>query len=71
MIKQENQIIAISAFMGFSIGVMLMTIVSTPPGKACYDIVEEIEFQVCEECWYDVFDCGDRYEEVKYYNTWE
>ena len=71
MMKQENQIIVISGFLGFAIGVCSMMMVSTSPGSVCYDIIEEIEFEVCEECWYDVFDCGDRYEEVEYYNTWE
>ena len=71
MMKQENQIIIISGFMGFAIGTVLMMMVSTPPGKACYDIIEEIEYEVCEKCWYDVFECGDKYEEVEYYTTWE
>ena len=69
--KQENQIIIVSGFLGFAIGTVLMMMIPTPPGSACYDIIEEIEFEVCEECWYDVFECGDRYEEVEYYTTWE
>ena len=24
--------------------------------------VKEIEFSVCEECWYNVFDCGNEYQ---------
>jgi hypothetical protein len=45
--------------------------INEPPGKVCYDIIEEIEYQVCEECWYDVFDGGDKYQEVQDYVTWE
>ena len=35
------------------------------------EIIEDIEFQVCEECWYNVFECGEKYEEVKDYVDWE
>jgi hypothetical protein len=76
--KNENLII--TGFIGFTVGVLLMMLVNTnkeiieierdvipPPGEVCYEIIEEIEFQVCEECWYNVFECGDKYEEVKDY----
>ena len=69
--KKEKEIVIISAFMGFAIGVLTMIMVTTPPGEQCYDIIEEIEFKVCEECWYNVFDGGKEYQEVKDYITWE
>jgi hypothetical protein len=71
MMKQENQMLVISGFMGFTIGVCSMMFINEPPGKVCYDIIEEIEYQVCEECWYDVFDGGDKYQEIQDYVTWE
>ncbi len=69
--KEENQIIVISGFLGFAIGTILMMMVSTPQGEACYDIIENIEYEVCEDCWYDVFDGGDKYQEIQDYVTWE
>ena len=30
-----------------------------------------IECQVCEECWYEVFDGGEKYQEVEDYVDWE
>ena len=71
MMSKENQVITVSGFLGFSIGVCSMMFVSQPPGKQCYDIIKEIEYEVCEDCWYDVFDDGDKYQEVEYYETWE
>ena len=71
MMSKENQIITVSGFLGFAIGVCSMMFVSQPPGKQCYDIIKEIEYEVCEDCWYHVFDYGDKYEEVEYYETWE
>tara|TARA_B100001939_G_C16819490_1_gene563712 strand:- start:688 stop:906 length:219 start_codon:yes stop_codon:yes gene_type:complete len=71
MMSKENQIITVSGFLGFTIGVCSMMFVSQPPGKQCYDIIKEIEYEVCEDCWYDVFDGGDKYQEVEYYETWE
>jgi len=69
--SKENQIITVSGFLGFAIGVCSMMFISQPPGKQCYDIIKEIEYEVCEDCWYDVFDGGDKYQEVEYYETWE
>ena len=76
--KKEKEIVIISWFMGFAIGVCSMMFVNidkkqieTEKTNGCYKIIEDIETQVCEECWYDVFDCGNRYEEVEYYTTWE
>ena len=67
--KNENLII--TGFIGFTIGVCLMMLVNTDTQVGCYEIIEDIEFQVCEECWYNVFECGEKYEEVKDYVDWE
>ena len=48
-----------------------MMLVNTDTQVGCYEIIEDIEFQVCEECWYNVFECGEKYEEVKDYVDWE
>ena len=69
--KKEKELVIISGFMGFAIGVCSMMFLNETPGELCYDIIEEIEFQVCEECWYDVFDGGEKYQEVEEYITWE
>tara|TARA_Y100001973_G_scaffold73850_1_gene107776 strand:- start:48 stop:278 length:231 start_codon:yes stop_codon:yes gene_type:complete len=68
----------ISGFMGFAIGVCSMMFVNidkkqieTEKTNGCYDIIQEIEYQVCEDCWYHVFDYGDKYQEVQEYITWE
>ena len=60
--NQDNQIITISGFMGFSIGVIMMMIVSTSEKSMIIEQVEEIEYSVCEECWYEVFDGGEEYQ---------
>ena len=62
MMSQDNQIITISGFMGFSIGVIMMMIVSTSEKSMIIEQVEEIEYSVCEECWYEVFDGGEEYQ---------
>ena len=62
MMSQDNQIITISGIMGFSIGVMMMMIVNTSQKSIIIEQVEEIEYSVCEECWYDVFDGGEKYQ---------
>ncbi len=67
MIKEENQIIIISAFLGFAIGVLLMMMVNTDTQVNCYNIIEDIEMEVCEECWHEVFEMGEKYKEVQYY----
>jgi len=76
--KKEKEIVIVSGFMGFAVGACSMMFVNvdkeqriTEETNNCYEIIEQIEFEACEECWYNVFDCGDRYEEVKYYTTWE
>ena len=76
--KKEKEIVIISGFVGFAIGVCSMMMVNVDKELTvieetnnCYEIIEQIEFEICEECWYDIFDCGDRYEEVEHYNTWE
>ena len=66
--KNENLII--SGFMGFTIGILLMMLVitvNTHTQVGCYKIIQDIEYEVCEECWYEVFDGGDKYEEVEHY----
>ena len=72
--KKEKEVVIIAGFMGFAIGVCSMMFINTDKEQEiveetnnCHEIIEEIEFEVCEECWYNVFDCGDRYEEVEYY----
>ena len=36
-----------------------------------YKIIQDIEMEVCEECWYNVFDGGEKYQEVQDYVDWE
>ena len=66
MMKQENQIIIISGFLGFAIGVfaMMMVISHKVPtiNYCCNGEIQEIENLVCEECWYNVFDGGNEYQ---------
>jgi len=69
--KKEKEIVIISGFMGFVIGVCTMMFVSKTPGESCYNIIQDIEYEVCEDCWYDVFDGGYKYQEVQEYTTWE
>jgi hypothetical protein len=69
--KKEKEIVIISGFMGFAIGVCSMMFLNETPGEQCYDIIQEIEYQVCEDCWYHVFEHGDKYQEVEEYITWE
>jgi|TARA_R100001198_G_scaffold71257_1_gene43601 hypothetical protein len=69
--KTEKQTVIISSFLGFTIGVLTMMFINKPQGELCYKIIEDIEYQVCEECWYDVFDGGEKYQEVQDYVTWE
>ena len=67
MMKEENQIIVISAFLGFAIGTFFMMMINTDTQVNCYNIIEDIEMEVCEECWHEVFEMGEKYEEVQYY----
>ena len=69
--KIENQTTIIGGIFGFTIGVCSMMFVNVEKEVICYDIIEEIEYQVCEECWYGVFDGGEKYQEVQDYVTWE
>ena len=76
--KKEKEIVIISGFMGFAIGVCSMMFINidkeqkvTEKTNNCYEIIEDIEIQVCEECWYDVFDGGEKYQEVQDYVDWE
>ena len=70
MEKKDLKII-LGGFIGFTIGVFCMMYVNVHTQVGCYELIQEIEFEVCEECWYEVFDCGDKYEEVEDYVTWE
>ena len=65
--KKEKEIVIISGFMGFAIGVCSMIFVNTDKEISCFGLIKEIEHQVCEECWNNVFDNGKKYEEVQYY----
>tara|TARA_R100000781_G_C3966491_1_gene88605 strand:+ start:146 stop:358 length:213 start_codon:yes stop_codon:yes gene_type:complete len=69
--KIEKEITIISGFLGFTIGVCSMMFINAPSNKMCYDIIEDIEYQVCEECWFEVFEYGEKYQEVQDYVTWE
>ena len=69
--KIEKQTVIISSFVGFTIGVLIMMMVNTDKQDGCYKIIEDIEYQVCEKCWYEVFDDGEKYQEVQDYVTWE
>jgi len=62
MMSNENQIITISGFTGMAIGITLMMIVNTREKSRIIEQVKEIEYSVCEECWYDVFDGGWEYQ---------
>ena len=64
---EKKNLTILSGFIGFTIGVTAMFFVSFDKDLTHYQTIQEIEFEVCEECWYDVFDCGDRYQEVEFY----
>ena len=68
---KEKEIVILSGFIGFTIGVCVMMLVNTDTKSNCYEIIQDIEMKVCEECWYEVFDMGEEYEEVQDYVTWE
>ena len=75
--KESKELIILSGFMGFAIGVFCMMFINIDKEQVaieitngCYEIIEDIEVQVCEECWYDVFDSGEKYQEVKEYIDW-
>ena len=70
MVK-ENQMIIIGLLCGFVIGVCSMMMVNINNQANCYEIIQDIEMEVCEECWHEVFDMGEKYEEVKDYVDWE
>ena len=65
--EKKDLTIILSGFIGFTSGVSAMMLVNVNTQVGCYELIKEIEFEVCEECWYDVFDCGDNYQEVEYY----
>jgi len=65
MDKEDLKIIT-SGFIGFTIGVFIMMYVNVHKEQTinyCLEgEIQEIEFSVCEECWYDVFDGGNEYQ---------
>ena len=67
----QNQMTIVGLIIGFAIGVCSMMFVNIEKEVICYEIIEEIECQVCEECWYNVFDNGEKYQEVQDYVDWE
>jgi hypothetical protein len=67
----QNQMTIVGLIVGFAIGVCSMMFVNIEKEVICYEIIEEIECQVCEECWYNVFDNGEKYQEVQDYVDWE
>ena len=62
--SNENQLITISGFTGMAIGIMLTMIVNKEQTiNYCLDgEIQEIEYSVCEDCWYEVFDGGETYQ---------
>tara|TARA_R100001594_G_scaffold67019_1_gene101322 strand:+ start:1154 stop:1366 length:213 start_codon:yes stop_codon:yes gene_type:complete len=66
MVK-ENQMIIIGLLCGFAIGVCSMMMVNINNQASCYEIIQNIEMEVCEQCWHEVFEMGEKYEEVQYY----
>ena len=69
--KTEKEIVIISSFLGFTIGVLTMMMINTNKQDGCYDIIQDIEYSVCEKCSYDVFDGREKYQEVQDYVDWE
>jgi len=65
--EKRNFEIMLGGFIGFTIGVVVMLFINFDNSLNHYQIIQDIEYEVCEECWYNVFECGDRYEEVEYY----
>ena len=69
--KIKNQLIIIYLFIGFAIGVCSMMIVNVNTKGNCYKIIEEIQYQVCENCYNNVFNVGEEYKEIQNYIDWE
>ena len=67
----KTQNLILSGFIGFTLGVCSMMMVNVDTQSGCYKTIQDIEYQVCEDCWYDVFDEGEKYKEVEEYTTWE
>jgi len=60
--SNENQMITISGFTGIAIGIVLMMLVNIDKEQRIHEQIKEIEYSVCEECWYEVFDGGWEYQ---------
>ena len=61
-----GQMYKVEMWTGIAIGIMLMMIVNINKEQTidycCNGDIEEIEFSVCEDCWYEVFDGGETYQ---------
>jgi len=65
MEKKDLKIVT-SGFIGFIVGAFCMMYINAHKEQTinyCLEgEIKEIEFSVCEECWYDVFDGGNEYQ---------
>ena len=66
-LKLKTEITILSGFIGFVLGITSMMFVNVENQGNCYKIIQDIEMEVCEECWHEVFEMGEKYEEVQYY----
>ena len=64
---EKKNLTILSGLIGFTIGMVIMFFTSFNKDLNHYQIIQEIEYEVCEDCWYKVFDCGDKYKEIEYY----
>ena len=55
----KKETIKIGGFMGFAIGVCVMMVVQLNKNLNHKLQLQEIEYSICEECWYNVFDGGE------------
>ena len=69
--KLKTEIAILSGFIGFVLGITSMMFANVENQGNCYKIIQDIEMEVCEECWYNVFDGGEKYQEVQDYVDWE
>ena len=64
---EKKNLTILSGLIGFTIGMVIMFFTGFNKDLNHYQIIQEIEYEVCEDCWYKVFDCGDKYKEIEYY----
>ena len=63
MMIEENQMLLVSLLMGFTLGILTMMIINTNKTLSpCEKSIKEIEYSVCEQCWYDVFEHGEKHQ---------